>query len=232
MTLHGRRSMPSRVDAERFFDAIAGRYERSYAPASEESRARMTRVLQELRGAGENLRVLDLGVGTGRELSALLDAGHAPTGLDVSQAMLDRCARRTRPISLVRADFWRALPFEDDSFDAAVALHGTLAHPPATDSIRRLAAELARVVRTGGVLVAEVPSPAWIDRVAASPDRRVRRTGPRTCVYEDLAARAAIDVRVLSDDEWRGALSPAWSIRVQPLTDVEQLVVARTTLAR
>ncbi|MDP9150826.1 MAG: methyltransferase domain-containing protein, partial [Myxococcota bacterium] len=135
-------------DARRFFDGIAGRYERVYGLPSAESRRRMTRVLGELPAAPA--RILDLGVGTGRELSALLDAGYHPTGVDLSPAMLARCARRSRPVDLVEADFWRPLPFDDASFDSALALHGTLAHAPDVGALSRLAREVARVVRQGG----------------------------------------------------------------------------------
>jgi len=209
--------------ARAFFDAIAGRYERSYAPPAEESRARMTRVLAELPPAPA--RVLDLGVGTGRELSALLDAGHAPTGVDVSAQMLARCARRARPVALVEADFWAPLPFADGAFDAVIALHGTLAHPPDDAAIPALAAELARVVRVDGVLVVEVPSPAWLDRAAG--DARVRRTGPATGVYADPATGASIETRLLSREAWEAALAPGFIARVEPRGDAEWLVVAR-----
>ena len=244
----------SPTPAEAFFDAIAGRYERSYAPSTVESRRRMARILAALPSSPS--RVLDLGVGTGRELSALLDAGHAPTGLDASRSMLERCSRRARPVPLVRADFWVApLPFDAGEFDAVIALHGTLAHPPDGQAIGRLAAELARVVRAGGVFVAEAPSPAWLERVgggdsgdardalrdtlsqlshSTSPlpqpgsvdDRRVRRTSGRTCVYEDLVTGASIEATVLDEAEWRGALAPRWSARLEPVDGIEWLVVA------
>jgi SAM-dependent methyltransferase len=215
--------------AERFFDAIAGRYDREYAMPADESRRRMGRVLREL--PQPPARVLDLGVGTGRELPALLDAGHAPTGVDVSGAMLERCARRARPVAVVRADFWTPpLPFVDGAFDAVLALHGTLAHPPDEDAVARLARESARVVRPGGVLVAEAPSPAWLERAAAARaggERRVRRTGPKTGVYEDTVARASIALRVMDEEEWRAALAPAWRARIEPIDALEWLVVAR-----
>ena len=214
--------------SERFFEAIAGRYDRVYALSGPESKARVKRLLAEL--PPPPARVLDLGVGTGREIPTLLDAGLEVTGVDVSQAMLDRCARRARPIPLVRADFWEPLPFADASFDAAVALHGTLAHPPAENAIAKLGAELARVVRPGGVLVAEVPAPAWLDRLDAFPstgERVLRRTGPRTCVFEDRVAGASIEARVLDDREWIDALGPAWQARIEPLGELEWLVLAR-----
>jgi len=205
-----------------FFDAIAGRYERTYALPSDASRARMQRVLRELPAAG---RVLDLGVGTGRELSALLDAGLQPVGVDASVPMLERCARRARPVPLVQADFWGPLPFDDASFDAAIALHGTLAHPPDDAAIPRLASELARLVRPAGVWVIEVPSPAWLDAAPTNAQSRLTRTGPTTGVYEDVATGATIEVRLLSDAAWIAALSPAWTARVDA-QGVEWLVVA------
>jgi ubiquinone/menaquinone biosynthesis C-methylase UbiE len=209
--------------ARRFFDAIAGRYEREYSLPPHESRWRMERVQRNLPPPPS--RVLDLGVGTGRELSALLDAGYEPTGVDLSEAMLQRCARRARPVPLVHADFWAPLPFQDASFDAAIALHGTLAHPPDDASLGRLAQELARVVRSQGSLVVEVPAPAWLEHAAT--DSRVQRTAPHAATYRDPITGTAIDMRVLSSAAWVAVLAPAWIAHVEPMGEVEWLVVAR-----
>ncbi len=220
-------------DQRSFFDAIAGRYDWVYALAADESRRRMARVLRELPPAPA--RVLDLGVGTGRELAALLDARHVPTGLDASREMLARCARRSRPVRLVHADFWRPLPFEEDSFDAAIALHGTLAHPPDPGALARLARELARVVRPGGTWVVEVPAPPWLERLEpyetagaqrGRDESRIARTGPRTCLYEDLVVGAAIEATILDRSEWQSALGDAWAAQIEPLGELEWLVVA------
>jgi SAM-dependent methyltransferase len=178
-------------------------------------------------------RVLVLGVGTGRELPALLDAGYEPTGLDASREMLARCARRARPIPLVEADFYQSpLPFADARFDAAVALHGTLAHPPSVQAMASLAGELARIVRPGGRVLAEVPSPAWLDRLEggfAGGDRRVRRTGERTCVYEDLVTGASIEALLLDAPGWKAAFEPGFRVAIEPMGpagEVEWFVVA------
>jgi SAM-dependent methyltransferase len=214
--------------AARFFDAIAARYDRVYAPPASESRRRMKRVLAALPAGPQ--RVLDLGVGTGRELASLFDAGHQPIGVDASGAMLERCARRARALPLVQADFWRApLPFSPGAFDAAIALHGTLAHPPDASAVGRLARELARIVRPGGRLAVETPTPAWLDAAAARPqpgDRRVIRTGPGACVIEDRVVGASIEARLLDEDQWMEALRPDWRPEVRPIGKWEWLVVA------
>jgi ubiquinone/menaquinone biosynthesis C-methylase UbiE len=218
------------AEAAHFFDAIAGRYDRVYALESDESRKRMIRVLREL--PSSPAQVLDLGVGTGRELSALLDAGHVPTGVDVSMRMLERCARRARKVALVHADLWRLLPFADASFDAAVALHGTLAHPPDDEALARLGKELARVLGPGGVWVSEVPSLGWLEQLdapAEAGERNVRRTGPQTCVYEDHVVGVSVEARFLTEMQWRAGLSPHWTLRVELLSEVEWLIVARRT---
>jgi hypothetical protein len=84
--------------------------------------------------------------------------------------------------------------------------------------------------------VVEAPAPAWLDLLdvleAQAPardpgERRIRRTGPRTCVYEDLVAGARIEARVMDATEWNGALGARWSTRVEPLGGLEWLVVAR-----
>jgi len=211
-----------------FFNGIASRYDRAYALSAADSRRRMRRVLAEL--PPPPARVLDLGVGTGREIAALLDAGYGLTGVDASTEMLERCARRARPIALLCLNFWRPpFPFDDNAFDAAIALHGTLAHPPDEKALTRLARELARIVRPGGRFVAEVPSPAWLDRVDSLPratDRRIQRTGPRTCTCEDLVVGARIEATVADESEWTAALRPDWQPRVQLIDEIEWFVTA------
>jgi SAM-dependent methyltransferase len=220
------------VSAPEFFEAIARRYDRAYALDSTTTRARMTRVLAHLPTAPA--RVLDLGVGTGRELGALQDAGYDVTGLDVSPAMLAQCARRARPVRLVEADLWAPLPFEDASMDAVVALHGTLAHPPERAAYGRLARELGRVVRAGGALVAEVPAQSWVMRLRSGDaggvereDGRVTRLADDRLLHEDRAAGMAIEAVVPSDDEWRTTFAEAFDVECEALGEAETLVVAR-----
>jgi SAM-dependent methyltransferase len=217
------------VSAAEFFDAIARRYDRDYALGSAATRERMARVVAALPPAPAT--VLDLGVGTGRELGALLDAGHAPTGLDASEAMLAICARRARPVPLVKADFWKGLPFEDASFDACVALHGTLAHPPEPGALRALAGEVARVVKAEGVFVAEAPSPEWIapgpPPIASEHGRVVRVTSGRFR-HVDERLGVAVEGAVWTEEEWRSAFEGrGFEVEVEAISEAEWVVLGR-----
>ena len=192
-----------------FYDAVAGRYDRVYA-ARIDGKARLVEACRELLPAS---RTLVLGVGTGRELSALCDAGHVPTGLDFSTRMLEKAARRGRPVPLVHCDFWQPLPFAQHAFDGAVALHGTLAHAPGDPAIRALAHELSRVLVPQGKLVVEVPSLAWLESIgdqALEDDdgRVVKRVGPHELEIVDLPTGAVTTARALSAETWRDLLTP------------------------
>jgi demethylmenaquinone methyltransferase/2-methoxy-6-polyprenyl-1,4-benzoquinol methylase len=97
-------------------------------------------------------RILDAGVGTGRNIP-YYPPGAAVVGIDLSPAMLLRAARRAqslgRAVELHRMDVTRlALP--DASFDAAVAsfLFCVLAPELQVPALR----EIARVLRPGGTL--------------------------------------------------------------------------------
>jgi demethylmenaquinone methyltransferase / 2-methoxy-6-polyprenyl-1,4-benzoquinol methylase len=108
--------------------------------------------------------VLDVATGTGLVAAELLRRGFAVTGVDQSAEMLARARERfgTR-VDLVETSA-EALPFEDASFDhlTVTYLLRYVADPAAT------LAELARVVRPGGVMSSlefGVPAgparPAW-----------------------------------------------------------------------
>lgn len=102
--------------------------------------------------AGLSGRILDAGVGTGRNFPFYPPSSQV-VGIDLSPAMLARAQRRlltaAAPVELRRMDVTR-LEFPDDHFDAAVATFLFCVLPDDT----QLAAlrELRRVVKPGGLI--------------------------------------------------------------------------------
>ncbi|MBV9099841.1 MAG: methyltransferase domain-containing protein [Candidatus Dormibacteraeota bacterium] len=100
--------------------------------------------------------VLDAGAGTGAASRALLRRGARPTGVDSAPDMV--ASMRAAGITAVVGDLL-AMPFEDASFDGAVAAFA-ISH---VEKPQRALAEMRRVVRRGGFVVSG-------GFAAASPD--------------------------------------------------------------
>lgn len=112
----------------------------------------------------KGMRVLDLAAGTGTSSAAIAAHGARVTAADFSEGMLAEGRKRhagNELIDFVWADA-TALPFDDDSFDAATISYGlrNVSDP------KRALAEMTRVVKPGGrIVIAEFshPSPAFIE---------------------------------------------------------------------
>jgi ubiquinone/menaquinone biosynthesis C-methylase UbiE len=111
------------------FDRAAEYYDstRGYAPGVAE---RIRDAVVAYTGATAQTRFLELGVGTGRIALPFIRAGYDYTGVDLSQPMMDQLTRKLAAdpdagryrYRLLRADV-TAVPFADDSFDVALAVH-------------------------------------------------------------------------------------------------------------
>ncbi|MFE5080188.1 class I SAM-dependent DNA methyltransferase [Streptomyces mirabilis] len=101
-------------------------------------------------------RILDAGCGSGPLSAALRDRGAVVTGIDASAGMLTLARRRLGDdVALHVVDLSDRLPFDDDAFDDVVAslvLHYLEDWGPTL-------AELRRVLKPGGRLIASVDHP-------------------------------------------------------------------------
>lgn len=89
-------------------------------------------------------RTLDLGCGEGRVARDLKARGHRVTGIDASQTMIRYATEADPGGDYVVADA-AALPFEDGSFDAAIAFNSLMD----IDDMAGAVAETARVLEPG-----------------------------------------------------------------------------------
>jgi phosphatidylethanolamine/phosphatidyl-N-methylethanolamine N-methyltransferase len=121
--------------------------------------------------------VLEVGVGTGLALPHYRPEKRI-TGIDLSTDMLDRARARVKREGLRNVEQLleldaEATGFEDGRFDIAVAMFVASVVP----NPRRLAAELRRVVRPGGLILfvnhfaAESGPMVWIERALAPASR-------------------------------------------------------------
>ncbi|MFF4852560.1 class I SAM-dependent DNA methyltransferase [Streptomyces sp. NPDC001194] len=143
---------PARVnDYDGFAEAYSAENETSLVNAYYERPAMLA-----IAGDVAGRRILDAGCGSGPLSAALHDRGAVVTGIDASAGMLALARRRLgADVALHTADLGDPLPFDDDAFDDVVAslvLHYLEDWGPTL-------AELRRVIRPGGRLIASVDHP-------------------------------------------------------------------------
>jgi len=145
-------------------------------------------------------RLLDVGCGTGANLLALRDRA-VPAGIDFSPEAVRWC--RGRGLADTAVASAAALPFPEGRFDVALSCD-VLCHASLPDK-RAPLAEMARVLRPGGVLLLNLPAFQWLhsshDR-AYHTDRRFTRAE----VAELLRGAGLAPLQV---GYWNGVLFPA-----------------------
>jgi SAM-dependent methyltransferase len=132
-------------------------------------------------------RILDAGCGSGPLFAALRDRGALVTGIDSSAGMVELARRRLGAgAALHVADLSNPLPFADGAFDdvlASLVLHYLEDWGPTL-------AEIRRVLRPGGRLIASVQHP-FVDYAIQDPRPDYSATTSYTADWTDLVGQAA-----------------------------------------
>ena len=142
-------------DANRqYYDAFSADYERE---RGQNDPGGYHELLDELeagyvRRFGQGKDVLEVGCGTGLVLARLREFARRASGVDLSPGMLEKARQRGLDVTLGSAT---ALPFDANQFDVTCSFK-VLAHVP---EIEQALAEMARVTRPGGMVLAEFYNP-------------------------------------------------------------------------
>ena len=140
-------------------------------------------IVDQLRGSG---RMLDIGTGEGQVARALRADGAEVFAIDPIAAMVAEAAQRDseppddQPMRIAQAGAG-AIPFADESFDAALACL-VFEH---IDAVDEAIADVARVLRPGGTFLfllnhplLQTPDSGWIDDQILDPPEQYWRIGP------------------------------------------------------
>ena len=214
-------------DETTYGDAFADVYDDWYGAISDV--AATTDTLLELAGGGS---VLELGVGTGRLAVPLAvagrDRGVAVTGLDSSQAMLDRLAARD-PDQLVRRRLGSmAGPLPPGPHRLVVAAYNTLFNLTSESTQAGCFREVASVLTPGGRFVVEafVPDRSPTRSTSRSSDVSVRSlTADRVVLSvsrEDPEQQIA-EGQFVELTEGGGVRLRPWSIRYSSPTELDRM---------
>jgi SAM-dependent methyltransferase len=153
--------------------------------------------------------VLELGCGTGNDAARLAAAGHEVTGLDVSaEAIGDARSKFGSIASFVVADMTRPLPFPDDGFDAVMS--NVAMHMFPDRVTRQLFAEVARLVRAGGL---------FLFHLNALEDRplRARRLPAREIEPDYVAEESGQTMHFFSESYLRDLLAGWHEVQLTPV---------------
>ncbi len=130
------------------YDRWAPTYDLVFGPVFRRGRSEAIVAAEKIGG-----RILEVGVGTGISLPQYRRTSRL-TGIDISDAMLDKARDRVRDLGLdnvedIKVMDAEALEFESDSFDVVVAQYVVTAVPNPEKAL----GEFARVVRPGGEII-------------------------------------------------------------------------------
>ena len=102
----------------------------------------------------ENKKILDIGVGTGRNSGILLSKGGIVEGIDISEGMMAKAKVKLngKNINFTVANAGKNIPFEDDCFDVVICMRVLKYILNWRGTIK----EISRVIKKDGIFILEI----------------------------------------------------------------------------
>jgi len=141
-----------------YYDSVSDNYDFSRRAGPKSSR-----ILIDMLNPIENVRILDIGCGTGNFLAQLHQTSHKLVGLDISAGMLAKAREKAADVFLVEGDA-SSMPFSDCSFDAVYCI---LVLHHISDKMKFLQ-EVHRILRSNGRFVIQTCSHEQLATFVAS----------------------------------------------------------------
>ena len=146
-------------NSKKFYESEAHSYDdkRWLTPAGRIVNIVQIEIFKELVKDVKNLNVLEIGAGTGRFTSILLEQGNYVKALDISVSMLEQLKKRlnghSKHLQTIISDA-RKLGIETSSTDVVVSINA-LSHIP---EYKKVFMEVLRVLKKGGTFIFNIPN--------------------------------------------------------------------------
>jgi len=115
--------------------------------------------IKKLLKPNKNMKILDVGTGTGSGVIFFSRNVKEITGLDGTKAMLDEAKKKIKKLNIQNAKLVHSnalkMPFKDEEFDAVISLNFIHLFKPVSRQ-REFVKEMTRVLKKGGHLVLEL----------------------------------------------------------------------------
>ncbi len=186
----------ARLDNRAYYDDFAGWYERERGQGYHQMLDDLE--VELVARYGRDAHVLEVGCGTGLILDRVAQFARTAAGVDLSGGMLARA--RQRGLEVVQASA-TALPWADASFDVVYSFK-VLAH---VADIRTAMAEMSRVTRPGGCVLAEFYNARSLRRLvkAIKPPSAVSASTDDEAVYTRYDTAADIRTYLPPELDWQ-----------------------------
>ncbi len=191
------------IDNNRIFDRWAAHYDSDISRAEQSGDwiyKDYTKILKEIvavieswKSGKSQVKVLDIGAGTGNLTSMIYDAGFKIAGIEPSGKMREKFEEKLPALKILRGDFIN-IPLQDDNADVIVSSYAW--HHLTDDEKKESINEMVRVLKDPGLVV--IADLMFADREKRETKINQLRQRGETSIIEDIESEYYVDISRIS----------------------------------